>query len=77
MIMMPYDWTLDIAAAHRARKLLIPHRQYSHNDHRFGWSCPPYVRARKGPSGCGHGQTRTAFMAGRGPTSKTAANFLA
>jgi hypothetical protein len=26
MIMMPYGWTLDIAAAHRSGRLLAPHR---------------------------------------------------
>jgi hypothetical protein len=26
MIMMPYGWTLDIAAAHRSGRLLTPHR---------------------------------------------------
>jgi hypothetical protein len=26
MIMMPYGWTLDIAAAHRSGGLLAPHR---------------------------------------------------
>jgi hypothetical protein len=26
MIMMPYAWTLDIAAAHRSGRLLAPHR---------------------------------------------------
>ena len=28
MIMMPYGWTLDIAAAHRPGRLLAPHRRY-------------------------------------------------
>ncbi len=27
MIMMPYGWTLDIAAAHRSGRLLAPHRR--------------------------------------------------
>jgi hypothetical protein len=26
MIMMPYGWTLDIAAAHGSGRLLAPHR---------------------------------------------------
>ena len=26
MIMMPYGWTVDIAAAHRSGRLLAPHR---------------------------------------------------
>jgi len=26
MIMMPYGWTLDIAAAHSSSRLLAPHR---------------------------------------------------
>ena len=29
MIMMPYAWILDIAAAHRPSRLLAPHRQGS------------------------------------------------
>ena len=29
MIMMPYGWTLDIAAAHRSGRLLAPHRSFS------------------------------------------------
>ncbi len=29
MIMMPYGWTLDIAAAHRSGRLLAPHRVWA------------------------------------------------
>ena len=30
MIMMPYAWTLDIAAAHRSGRLLAPRRPPPH-----------------------------------------------
>jgi hypothetical protein len=37
MIMMPYAWILDIAAAHRSGRLLAPHRR----PRRKGGMVPP------------------------------------